>query len=355
MFDLDARIHLDEEPFLAIQVVEELDRAGVIIANFARHAQRGRAEVLSHAVIEPERWGDFDHLLVTALHRTIPLVQMKHLTVFIAEHLHFDMFGARYIFFQKYGRVAERTGGLVACFVQKVRQLRGFMDDAHAAATSSESRLDDQRKADLLRDLHRFGAIFDRIFGAGQNRDLDLCRQRARRYFVSHQIEQFRARTDKHDPGFFAGAGKVGVLRKEPIAGVDHVHLFFLRQCDNAFDVEVSTDGPFAFADQVGFVRLEPVNREPVFLGVNRHSPEPKFGGGAKDANSYFTAICDEELLETARGRIGAGLRPIIATSRYSHSPRVYSGAAGFIKLPNSASQGANRKTRRRDKSAADQ
>ena len=110
---------------------------------------------------------------------------------------------------------------------------------------------------------------------------------------------------------------------------MDHVHLLFLRQRDNAFDIEVSADGPFAFADQVGFVRLEPVNREPVFLGVDGYGAQPEFRSGTKDANGDLTAIGDEEFPE---GALGFLTFYCIVTSRNCHVARVYSGSRRLFK-----------------------
>ncbi len=46
VLDLDARVHLDEEPFVLVEVVEKFNRAGVVVADFARHARGGIAQFL---------------------------------------------------------------------------------------------------------------------------------------------------------------------------------------------------------------------------------------------------------------------------------------------------------------------
>ena len=51
---LDARVHLDEEPLVAVQVVEELDGAGVVVADLAGHADGGVAQ-FAHDLLRQRR------------------------------------------------------------------------------------------------------------------------------------------------------------------------------------------------------------------------------------------------------------------------------------------------------------
>jgi hypothetical protein len=49
--------------------------------------------------------------------------------------------------------------------------------------------------------------------------------------------------------------------------------------------------GTFAFADQIGFVGLEAMEAETVFLRVDRDGTEAQFIGGAEDADGDFASI----------------------------------------------------------------
>ncbi len=55
------------------------------------------------------------------------------------------------------------------------------------------------------------------------------------------------------------GLGKIqGVLGQKSMAsGVNEVHALFLRQRDDAGDIEMRADRPLAFADEIGFIGLE--------------------------------------------------------------------------------------------------
>ena len=54
--------------------------------------------------------------------------------------------------------------------VEQRGEIAGLVHHAHAAAAAAERRLDDEREADLLRDLQRLLAVGDRLLGAGQRR-----------------------------------------------------------------------------------------------------------------------------------------------------------------------------------------
>ena len=72
---------------------------------------------------------------------------------------------------------------------------------------------------------------------------------------------------------------------------MDGVDALFRGQRDDALDIQIGLDRPFAFADQIGFVGLETMQAEPVFLGIDGDRAQPEFVGGAQDADRDFAAI----------------------------------------------------------------
>ena len=72
---------------------------------------------------------------------------------------------------------------------------------------------------------------------------------------------------------------------------MDRVHALFLGQRDDAVNIQVRFHRPFSFADQVGFVRFEAMQRQPVFLRVDRDRAETQFSGGPQNADGDFAAI----------------------------------------------------------------
>lgn len=69
-------------------------------------------------------------------------------------------------------------------------------------------------------------------------------------------------------------------------------------QGDDAFDVQVGTDGAFLHVELIGFVRFESVHGKPVLLCVDRDRAELQFGRGAEDPRGDFAAIGDEEFAD---------------------------------------------------------
>ena len=295
VLDLNARVHLDEEPLVAVVVVEELNRACVVVTDAPGDFDRRVAEVGADFVRQIDRRGDLDNFLVAALHRAVALVQVKHFAVRITEDLHFDVLGPRDVFFEKDGRIAEGASGLVAGLIKKRREIAFLAHHAHAAPAATEGRFDDERETDFLGDFDGLGAVVDRFFRAGEDRNAEFDGQGAGRGFVAHHFEQFRPRADEGDAGFPAGTGKVGVLGEKSVARMDHVHTAITGQSDDALDIEVGTDRPLAAADHVGLVGFEAVDGEAVFLRVNRDGPHVQLVGRPENTDSDLAAVGHEQ------------------------------------------------------------
>ena len=172
VFDLNAGVHLDEEPLLAVEVVEEFNRAGIVVTNPAGDPDRRIAELAADSILETDRGSDFDHLLVAALNRTIALVQMENVPVVVAENLHLDVLCAGNVFLKKDCGISKRPAGLALGLVQQRREI-GFLEhDTHPSAATAKRRLDDQREADFFCDFESFRAIRNRVLGAGECGDI---------------------------------------------------------------------------------------------------------------------------------------------------------------------------------------
>ena len=112
---------------------------------------------------------------------------------------------------------------------------------------------------------------------------------------VAQQLEQVRARADESDAGLLAGPRQRRVFRQKSIARMDGVDALFLRQRDDAVDIQIGLDRAFALADQVGFVGFEAVQAEAVFLRINGHGADAQFIGRAQDADRDFAAVQGEK------------------------------------------------------------
>ena len=92
VLDLDARVHLDEVVVAAL-VHEELDRAGVHIADGLGYLHRVGAQRLAHVLRHAPGGAELHDLLIAALERAVALAEVAHVPVLVGEYLHLDVLG----------------------------------------------------------------------------------------------------------------------------------------------------------------------------------------------------------------------------------------------------------------------
>ena len=306
VLDLDARVHLDEEPRVAVHVVEELDGSGVVVAGARGQTHGGIEQFPAHLRVEGDGGRNFDHFLMTPLHRTIAVVKVDDVSVPVAQNLHLDVLGPPDELFQKHRCIAKGPQSLVLRLVEQAFEVGLLLHHAHAASATAEGRLDDERESDLPRQLEGLAAVLHRIVRARQGGHAQAFRLRAGRHFVAHQFEALRFRPDKKNPLAGAGPGEFGILREKAVARMDRIDRVFLRRRHHPRDVEIGTDRTPGLRQHVGLVGLEAMNAEPVLLGKNGHGTEVQFGGGAKDPDGNFAAVGGHQF---ADGPDGGGFR----------------------------------------------
>ena len=304
---LDSRVHLDEEPLVPVEIVEELDGASVIVADLAGDARGGITQFLDDVLGKSEGRRDLDHLLMAPLHRAIALVQMDDIAVAVAEDLHLDVLGARDVLLQEDRGIAEGALGLALRLVEQSGQFRLLLHHPHAAAAATEGGLDDEREPDFLRLLERQAAIGDGLVRAGKDGNLDAHGHGAGRGLVAHHVQQLGSRADKGDALAGAGAGKGGILGEESISRMNGVDALFLGHGHDALDVQIRGHRPPAAADEIRLIRLEPVDPETVLLRVHGDRAQPQLRGRAKNADGDLRTIGRHQLSKRALGSLRGG------------------------------------------------
>ena len=76
---------------------------------------------------------------------------------------------------------------------------------------------------------------------------------------------------------------------------MDRVNALGFRQRHNPRDVEVRLDRPFACSNQIRFVRLETVQRQPILLRIHRHRAQAQFVRGTENSYRDFAAIRSQQ------------------------------------------------------------
>ena len=90
---------------------------------------------------------------------------------------------------------------------------------------------------------------------------------------------------------------------------MDGVDPLFLGDRHDAVDIEIGADRFAGLADKVGLIGLETMQREAVFVGIDRHSADAQFVGRAKHPDRNLTAVGDEEFSDRshAAGPLAGG------------------------------------------------
>ena len=153
VLDLDAGVHLDED-VVAGGVEQELDGAGVLVADLAGEADRVGAHAVPDLGVEVGRGGDLDDLLVAALHRAVALVEVDDAALgagAVGEDLHLDVARVDDGLLDEDRRVAEGALGLAHAGLDRLAQVGAVVDAAHAAPAAAGDGLDEERRRDGLR------------------------------------------------------------------------------------------------------------------------------------------------------------------------------------------------------------
>ena len=85
---------------------------------------------------------------------------------------------------------------------------------------------------------------------------------------------------------------------------MDGVDLMTAGQGDDIVDVEIGSQRLAGFADVIGFVGLEAVQGEAIFMRIDGHRANAQFVGRAKNANGDFTAVGDEKFADATNHEV---------------------------------------------------
>src|SRR2546422_1025205 len=170
MLHLDAGVHLHEVEVAAL-VEEKLDGPDVVVADLLHRLDGDAAHPLPQLVVQRRRGALFQHLLVPALDRARALAQMDDVAVLVRDDLDLDVARPLHVALDVHVSIAEggerlRRGGAV-----HLRELLLLPDDLHPAPAASRGRLEDHRKADLLREPSQVALVLHHAFATRQLRE----------------------------------------------------------------------------------------------------------------------------------------------------------------------------------------
>ena len=296
MLDLDAGVHLDEVE-RARGVEHEFDGAGVHVAGRARRADRRLAHARTELGRELARRGLLDHLLAAALDRAVALAQLNHVAMGVCHDLELYVMRVQDELLEVHLVVVKARARLGAGLLKEVLKLRGVKDAAHTAAATARRGLDEDGIADLLGNLGARFSVRHAAVGAGNHGHARALHELARGGLVAHLLDDLGRRAYEGNALGRATAGKVGVLGKETVTGVDGVAVGRLGDGENRVDVEVALCGGRR-ANAIGVLGKLHVQRLAVRLGVHHHGLDVELTARAEDADGDLPAVCDQNTLE---------------------------------------------------------
>ena len=283
---LEAGVHLQEEELLRVGVVEELDRAGAPVVDRLGGPSGGLVQGGDDVRGETRGRRLLDHLLVAALHGAVALPEHEHLAPAVADHLDLDVPSALDVRLDEDGAVAEGGRRLGLRGGDLGVQVLEPAHDPHAAATAAGGRLDQQGQVGLGRPVGRL-----------QGRHAGLAHQPLGLDLGAHRLDRLGRRADPGEPGRLDGAGEVGVLGQEAVAGVDRVGASAPGGVEDQVDAQVGVRRGAA-RQAYGDVGLRHEGQAGVGVGVHRHRLDAEPAAGREDAAGDLATVGDEESVD---------------------------------------------------------
>ncbi len=291
VLDLQAGVHLQEGEAPGL-IEQKLDRASAAVADGRGQGDGRRAQLGPQCGRDDRRRRLFDHLLVAALDAALALAQVQHVAVVVAEDLHLDVARARHGPLQQQVAVAKGRRRLAPRPGQRRGQFLRPVHQAHSSPAATGRGLDHQRVADALRFAGQRRLVLRRAVVAGQDGQAQPGRQPPRGALVAHGGDGLRRWADKDQPGGGAGAGELGVLGQEAVAGVNGAGPGAGGGAEEGGDVEVGV-GRRGGAEAHSGVGGADVGAIGVGVGVDGHGAEAQLMTGADDAQGDLAAVGD--------------------------------------------------------------
>ena len=213
------------------------------------------------------------------------------------------------VFFDQHLVVAEGGLGLAPRARQRLGEIVGMLDPAHALAAAAGPRLDQHGIADLARlggEQHQFLRL---AVIARHHRHAGLLHQPLGRVLQPHGADRRGRRADEDQPGRRHLVDEVGVFGQEAVARMDRLGAGRLRRRDDPVAAQIAfRDG--RGADMHGLVGHRDMQRVGVGVGVDGDGAHAQAPRRADDAAGDLAAIGDQDL-----GEHRSSLQPASITS----------------------------------------
>ena len=292
MLDLQAGVHFHEVELIVLH--DELDRAGTHVAHGAGGGTGGVSHGLAALGAEAGSGGFLQYLLMAALDGAVTLEQRDHGALRVPEDLDFDVAGVGEVTLDQDLVVAEGGAGLALGQGERIVELGGVLDDAHALAAAARGRLDHDRVADAGGGGVQGGGRLIRAVIARDQRHAGLRHQRLGGGFGAHGADGGRGRADEGDPRGGAGFGEVRVFAQEAVARVDGVRAGAPGHVQDQVAAQVGIAGGGG-TQAIRGVRHRDMQAVRIGVRIDRDGADTHAVGGAHDPAGDLAAIGDQD------------------------------------------------------------
>ena len=241
VLDLEPAVHLDEVKS-AVGPEQELERAGISIADRRARALHRALHPFPCVRIERRRRGLLDQLLVPALDRALPLAEGEDPSVRVAQDLDLDMARGYERLLQVERAVAESRLGLRTGRRERALQLLLDPDESHALASSTGGSLHQDGKSHQPCGSPELGETCD-PFRARYQRHSGGAHLRLGEHLVAHPFHHLGGRPDEDQIRFLAGADEGRVLGEEPVSGMNRLAAGGLGGRDDVRNPQIALRG----------------------------------------------------------------------------------------------------------------
>ena len=312
MLDLDARVHLDKVQIAGF-FAEKFDGARAGVANAFESFGDEAADAVARGLIERDRRRFLENLLVAALERAFAFAEVNDAAMVIAHDLKFDVARALDQLLHVNIGTAECAFGFGARGAEVWEKFAFIANDAHAAAAPPFGGFDHDWIADLVGGFHCGVFVRDDAVAAGNDRETSFRHFGAGAVFLTHHADHVRRRADERNVRGLTDLGKVCVLRKETVAGMDGVYVGDFGGADNLRDIEIAL-GTARGPDANGFIGKTDVERMAIGFGIDGDRADAQLFARCKDAERNLTTIGNKDFLEHgAKKSCGAyGFLPLV-------------------------------------------
>ena len=224
----------------------------------------------------------------------------------VGDHLSLDVARLVQVTLHEALTAAECGDGLAGRRLEQFGDLLEGAGHLHAATTAAERGLDGHRNAVLRGERDDFAGVLDRVGRAGNQRGICAGGDVACGHFVAEVADGLRAGSDPDEPGVDDGLGKIGVLREEPVTGVDGVGAGLGRGVEDLAEVEIGLGGGLP-AQGERFVGKSHVGCVGIGFGVDGHAAQTRILGRPDHPDRDLAAVGDEDLGD---GLTGHGAPP---------------------------------------------